>query len=284
MKWNVLNISLVAVVTVLGSVAYGFEQNRLLQVNISHQQDTARAFSGVDGLKVQRLETKLSMPLLVLGTHAGDWFSAFEFSENRFLLSGAQSGKRRLYRFSVPFEYEAISSGRWQHFWRFAPSYYSDESIIDQSRYVNEYAWLGKYQVNRKVKWVVGLRQDTRFGVTTRYPVFGLEAQPSSMMYHHWVFPDIYSQLLLPNGNSIRAFMQPSGGNWRYLQTDGTEASLGMMDWNVGLALFKPIKHPLQLKFEVGLNMNGEGTIAGVDGDLDDGYFFLISLQSQLPN
>ena len=284
MKWNVLLISILAFFAVFGPFAHGFEQNQLLQVQASHQQDTARAFSGVDGLKVQRLETRLSMPLLALGTHAGDWFSAFEFSENRFLLSGAQSGKRRLYRFSVPFEYEVASSGRWQHFWRFAPSYYSDESLIDQNRYVNEYAWLGKYNANRKVKWVVGLRQDTRFGVTTRYPVFGLEAQPNSKIYHHWVFPDVYSQLSLPNGNSLRVFMQPNGGNWRYLQADGTEASFGMTDWNVGVAWFKPIKHPLQLKFEVGLNMNAEGSIAGVDGDLADGYFFLFSVQSQLPD
>lgn len=284
MKSNVLLILLWATCMGLGLPVHSFEQNQLLQVYASHQQDTARTFSGVDGLKVQRLETKLSMPLLALGTYAGDWFSAFEFSENRFLLSGAQSGKRRLYRFSIPLEYDAAPSGRWQHFWRFAPAYYSDESLIDQSRYVNEFAWLGKYQANRKVKWVLGLRQDTRFGVTTRYPVFGLEAQPNSKMYHHWVFPDVYSQLTLPKGNRLQVFMRPSGGNWRYLQGDGTEASFGMMDWNLGLALFKRLKHPLQLKFEAGLSMNGEGSIAGVEGDLEDGYFLLISLQSQLPD
>ena len=55
-----------------------------------------------------------------------------------------------------------------------------------------------------------------------------------------------------------------------------------MTDWKVGGAWFKPLKHPLQVKVEAGLNMQGKGSIAGVDGDLADGYFFLVSLQSQL--
>ena len=265
-----------------GFSPYSLGQNTLLQVNASHQQGTARAFSGVDGLEVKRLETQLSMPVFALDTYAGGWFSALEFSENRFLLSGSDEGTRRFYQFSLPIEYEARASGRWQHFWRFAPSYYSDESLIDQTRYVNEFAWQIKYNANRKVKWVAGWRQDTRFGTTTQYPVFGLEAQPNSKIYHHWVFPHVYSQLQLPNGQSIRLFMRPNGGNWRYRQADASIASLGMTDWKVGGAWFKPLKHPLQIKVEAGLNMQGKGSIAGVDGDLADGYFFLVSLQSQL--
>ena len=63
MKSNVLLILLWATCMGLGLPVNSFEQNQLLQVYASHQQDTARTFSGVDGLKVQRLETKLSMPL-----------------------------------------------------------------------------------------------------------------------------------------------------------------------------------------------------------------------------
>ncbi len=279
MKWIVCWLVLLC----LGLSPYSFGQNSLLQVTASHQQDTSRAFSGVDGLDVQRLETKFNMPLLARETHTGDWFCAAQFSENRFVLSGSDNDTRRLYRFSMPIEYETQPSGRLQHFWRFAPSYYSDESLIDQNRYVNELGWKLKYEANRKVKWVAGLRKDSRFGVTTMYPVFGLESQPNSRVFHHWVFPDLYSQMAMSRGNILRVFIEPNGGNWRYRQADGTKASFGMTDWNVGAAWFKPLRFPLQLKLEAGFNIEGEGSIAGSDGSLANGYFFLVSLQSQFP-
>jgi hypothetical protein len=279
MKWIVSCFTWI----LMGLPGLSFAQNALLQVGASHQQDTTSTFSGIEGLEVKRLETKLNMPVLVLATYAGDWFAAGQFSENRWVLSGTTSATRRFYRFSLPIEYEASSSGRWQHFWRFAPSYYSDESLIDQNRYVNEYAWQVKYQANRKLNWVVGLRQDTLFGSTQMYPVFGLEARPNRKIFHHWVFPNIYSEINLKKDNSLRLFMTPDGGNWRYREEDGSIASFGMTRWKVGAALLKPLKTPLQLKLEFGLTMMGEGSIAGVDGDLSDGYFFLVGIESRLP-
>lgn len=260
----------------------GFGKNQLLQVNMSHQQDTTRAFSGIDGLNIQRLETKFRMPLLALGTYAGDWFSAAELTENRFNLSGAATGVRRFYRFSIPIEYELKSSSSIQQKFRYAPSYYSDESIIEQTRYVNEFSWVINYNVNRKVSWVGGVRQDTRFGVASIYPVFGLEARPNSRIHHHWVFPDIYSQVSLPKRNKVQVFAKPNGGNWRYRPAEGGEASFGMTDWSVGASWLKAIRYPWQFKVELGLKMMGEGSVAGADGSLEDGYFFLFSLHTQL--
>ncbi len=275
-----LNTLLILLVICCSPLSWGL--NQLLQVSASHQQDTARDFSGIDGLELQRLETKFKMPLMARGSYIGDWFSAAEFSENRFVLSGATTGTRRFYRFSLPIEYEISGRSRWQHVLRFAPSYYSDESLVDQTRYLNEYAWQLKYQMNSKVRWVMGIRNDTRFGVETMYPQFGMESRPNSRMYHHWVFPDMYSEINLPKGHQMRAFAKPNGGNWRYLQDDGGVASFGMTDWNIGFAWLKPLQNPLQFKLEVGLKMMGEGSVAGADGSLSDGYFFLLSIQSHL--
>ena len=280
MKWIFSSLCLLLMtVSPLGLAA-----NALLQVSASHEQGTTRAFDGVDGQEVKRFETKLAMPLLALASHTGDWFAAGEFSENRFLLSGASTSRHRLYRLSLPMELEANPTGRWQHFWRFAPSYYTDESLIDQNRYVNEFAWQVKYQANRKVKWVVGVRQDTRFALTEMYPVFGLESQPNARVYHHWVFPDVYSEIRFKRGQVFSVFMQPNGGNWRYRQDDGTKSSFGMMDWKAGVAWAKPLNAPLQLKASLGLSMNGKGSIAGTDGDLADGYFFLLAIETPLLN
>jgi len=270
------------VVFCVGITPLSWGVNQLLQVSASHQQDTTRRFSGIDGLEIQRLETKFKMPLVARGTYLGDWFSAAEVTENRFLLSGATTGTRRFYRFSLPIEYETNNMGQWTHVLRFAPTYYSDESLVDQTRYLNEYGWQLKYQVNAKVRWVAGIRKDTRFGVESLYPQFGMESRPNARMYHHWVFPDLYSEMSLAKGYQMRAFAKPNGGNWRYLQDDGSEASFGMTDWNIGLAWLKPLQNPLQFKLEVGLKMMGEGSVAGADGNLSDGYFFLLSIQSHL--
>ncbi|GAA6135755.1 hypothetical protein NBRC116188_25450 [Oceaniserpentilla sp. 4NH20-0058] len=257
-------------------------QNNLLQLRVSHQQDTTRVFSGLDDLNIQRLETEVGIPLLAISSFAGTWYGGFEFTENRFVLSGSVAATRRLYRFSLPFEFEARPSKRWQHIWRYAPSYYSDESLLDQTRYVNEFAWHVKYKANRKAHWVLGIRQDTRFGIESMYPVFGLESRPNSKIYHHWIFPDMYSQVKLNKRQSVQVFAKPNGGNWRYLQADGSVASFGMTDWNIGVAVMRQLKHPLQFKLELGMKMLGEGSIAGNDGDLEDGFFFLASIETRM--
>lgn len=260
-----------------------FAENTLLQVRASHQQGAQSDFSGIDELAIKRLETAFNLPVLALETYAGDWFAAAEFSENRFALSGSTSATRRFYRFSLPIEYEALPSGRWQHVWRYSPSLYTDESLIDQNRYVHEFGWHVKYQVNRKLKWIAGVRQDTLFGDTQMYPVFGMEARPNTRIYHHWVFPNIYSQVLLKKQHKLKVFIQPSGGNWRYRQEDSSIATLGLTQWEVGAAVMSAIKPPLQLKLAFGLTTMGQGSIAGADGDLSDGYFFLVGIESRLP-
>lgn len=264
----------------LGMSAGSFAQSELLQLSVSHQQDTQTPFSGVDGLEVKRLETKLHMPLLARSSFAGDWFAAAQLTENRFLLSGTTSAKRRLYRFSIPIEYEASQAGRWQHVFQFAPTYFTDESLIDQTRYVNAFAWQVSYRANRKVSWVAGVRQDALFGDTQMYPIFGLQSKPYRQFYHHWVFPNIYSQVTLKKGSSVRLFMQPEGGNWQYRESDGSTANLVFNHWELGIAWLRPLRSALQLKLEVGLTMRGEANIAGADGELGDGYFFLVGLQS----
>lgn len=257
-------------------------QNTLLQVSVSHQQGTTRAFSGIDDFNVKRMKTNVRLPLLAYGSYVGNWFAGFQFDENRFVLSGSVNDTRRFYRFSLPFEFQLRRDKNWQHILRYEPAYYSDESIIDQTRYVNEFTWLVNYYVNKKVNWVAGIQQDTRFGVDRMYPVFGLESRPNSRIHHHWVFPDIYSSFMLKKEQTMKVFAQPNGGNWRYLQSDGSVASFGMSDWNVGAAWIKNLRYPLQLKIEGGLQMMGDGSVAGADGSLEDGYFVLFSIQTQV--
>lgn len=276
MKWNLL-ISLLWLISTTS-----FAQNPLLQLSVSHQRDTSRAFSGIDNFNVQRLESRLRVPTLAISSFAGTWYGGFALTENRFVLSGSVNDTRRFYRFAMPFEFEMRPSGRWQHLFNFTPSYYSDESLIDQTRYVNEFSWMLKFKANRKARWVLGVRQDTRFGASSMYPVFGLESRPNSKIHHHWVFPDVYSHVRLNKKVSVRIFAKPNGGNWRYLQGDGGVASFGMTDWNMGAAWFQALKKPLQFKMEAGLKTLGEGSVAGNDGDLTDSYFFLFSVQTKL--
>jgi hypothetical protein len=277
MKWIVSCVCLV----LLSLPAMSFAQSALLQVSATHQQDTQRTFSGVDGLEVARLATKLHMPVFASSSFVGDWFAAAQLSENRFALSGSVSDTRRLYRFSLPIEFEQRPSGRWQHFWQFASTYFTDESLLEQTRYVNEFAWQVRYQANRKVSWVAGIRQDSLFADTQIYPVFGLISKPNSKIYHHWVFPNIYSQVTLNRRHSIRLYMEPEGGNWLYRQADGTDATLGFTHWKLGFDFNRALLSPLQLKLAMGLTMRGEGSIAGADGDLGDGYFFLLGIESR---
>jgi hypothetical protein len=252
-----------------------------LELQLQITRDAKRAYSGIDDFNFQRIETQFVAPLIKRDNYAGRWFVGADISENRMFLSGSLTGTRRLYRFAAPIQYFPRRVGRTQHEWMLTPAYYSDESFTDQKRIAFEYAWQIRYIKNRKVSFVGGLRSDSRFGSDSIHPIFGLESRPNERMYHHWVFPDIYSELKLKQRITARAFLQINGGNWKYLTSDeGTTASLGVSDWKVGLGIRLKTKMPFELVGEAGIRMLGTGAISGTNGDLDNSFFITIGINT----
>ncbi len=257
----------------------GVNGQAALQLSLYHQQETVRAFSGIEGLDVQQVQTGLKFPLVLKPTYAGLWTMAGHLQESRFNLSGVIEATRRFYRFSLALEYQPRQVGRWQYTWHFEPSYYADESLNQQKRFALEFEALGRYRVNRKVNWVVGARQDSRFGGISIYPVFGLESRPNKKWHHHWVFPDFYSQYQLKPKTKARLFAKPTGGNWRYLQEDGSTATFNINSWNIGVMLKQKTRTAFDLKLELGTKLLGKSSVAGQEGDLSNSYYLMLSLE-----
>ena len=246
----------------------------------SLHKDSPRQFDGIDNFQFDRLDTRISTPILERRPYVGTWLLGADFTESRFNISTDASSQRRFYRISTPVQYWPRRVGQWQHRWHFEPSYYSDESLIDQTRYEFEYAWQAKYWVNNKVGWVAGVSNDSRFGGAQFYPVFGLEARPSAAIHHYWVFPDMYSVFQLGK-STWRLFLEPDGGNWRFLQDDGTVASFALNEWTLGLDWSQSIHRRWRLKLSVGMKTMGQGSVAGADGNLTDAFYFSVGLISK---
>ena len=252
-----------------------------LELTVSHTRDGLREFDGVDGYNFERLETQVIAPFIQHRSYAGNWFMGADISENRLLLSGALTGQRRLYRFAIPIQYFPRRVGRIQHEWMLTPSYYSDESLIQQKRFTFEYAWQVRYRKNRKVNFVGGLRNDSRFGGEGIHPIIGLESRPNSRIFHHWVFPDMYTEVQLKKRLKAKAFIQINGGNWRYLLPDGnTTATLGLSDWKIGVGARLKTKMPFDIVAEAGLRFMGTGIMAGTTGNLSNTYYFSIGINT----
>jgi hypothetical protein len=261
------------------SSVYGKE---VLQVSVSHHQGTAQAFDGIEGLEVAQWETELILPLALRPTSAGLWLQGLQFTENRLLLSGATDATRRLYRLSLPLEYHPKKLGRWQYYWHLEPAYYTDETLIDEKRFLFEYQFISRYGKRNSVNWVAGIRQDSRFGSEQLYPVFGLESRPNKKWLHHWVFPDFYSEVNFKRHHYAQLFMRPSGGYWPFTQEDGSSAAVGITNWNLGMSLRKKTKSPFYIRMEVGTKLMGSASVAGSDGDLGSAYFFMLSLETDI--
>lgn len=249
---------------------------------LAHQQEGSRAFTGIDGLNIAQLQTHFTTPLTHRSAKVGRWTLGATLSEYRYLLTGSSSGNRRFYRVSAPIQYFPRQVGRLQHQWHFEPSHYSDESLISQTRDDLEYAWRMKYWVNRKVSWLLGFRKDSRFGSSQVYPVFGLESQPKKGILHHWVFPDFYTQIRINKKLTIRAYGQIEGGNWKFLQQDGSTASFGLSQWRIGLKGLLKTNKTFHFTGSVGWATLGEGSLAGSDGTLTDSFFFSLGIETPL--
>ncbi len=244
-------------------------------------RDTKRAYDGIDGLDFERLESKFRSPIFKRKNTQGVWLGGFDASENRMFLSGVETGTRRFYRFATPIQYFAKRNGRTQHEWMLTPAYYSDESLIDQKRIALEYAWQLRYFKNRKMSFIAGLSSDSRFGVNGLHPIFGLEAKPNKRVFHHWVFPNIYTQIQLKKRLTAKAFLQINGGNWDYLLSSGAGTSnFAISDWKVGLGARLKTKMPFDLVAEVGLRIMGSAAINGTAGDLDNSYFVTLGIKT----
>lgn len=244
-------------------------------------RDAKRAYDGIDGLEFERLETQFRSPMFKRKNTQGVWLGGFDASENRMFLSGVETGTRRFYRFALPIQYFTKRSGRTQHEWMLTPAYYSDESFIDQKRMSLEYAWQFRYFKNRKMSFVAGLSSDSRFGVNGLHPIFGLEAKPNKQVFHHWVFPNIYTQIQLKKRLTAKAFVQVNGGNWNYLISSGAGTSnFGISDWKVGLGARLKTKMPFDVVAEVGLRIMGSAAINGTAGDLDNSYFVTLGIKT----
>lgn len=236
-------------------------------------RDTSRTYDGTDGFAFTRVETHLTAPLIKKRGYVGGWVLGADFTESRLFLSGLTTATRRLYRFSMPVQYFPRVVGRYQHEWMLAPAYYSDESLTAQKRYTLEYAWQLRYRKSRKVNLVAGFRKDNSFGASEIHPIIGIEARPNKRIFHHWVFPDIYTNIKLNKKMSARGFLQITGGNWKYLQSDESTATFAISDWKLGFSLRIKTKMPFDLVGEAGLRFLGKGAAAGTTGTFDNSYF-----------
>jgi hypothetical protein len=252
-----------------------------LELNAHITRDVVREYDGIENFNFQRIETHLVAPLVNRRSYAGNWVSGAEFTENRLLISGAETGTRRMYRFAAPIQYFPRQIGRFQHEWMLTPSYYSDESFIDQKRFALEYAWQLRYRKNRKMNFVGGLRNDSRFGGAGIYPIFGIESRPNNRIYHHWVFPNMYSEIQLKKRMAAKAFLQVNGGNWKYLLPDESSTeTLGITDWKLGVSLRLKTKMPFDIVAEAGMRILGSGFIAGTTGSLSNSFFIGIGINT----
>jgi hypothetical protein len=246
-------------------------------------RDAKRAYNGIDNLDFERIETQFLSPIFKRENTVGIWLSGIYLSENRMFLSGIASGTRRLYRFAVPIQFFPKRTGRIQHEWMLTPAYYSDESFIDQKRITLEYAWQFRYFKNRKMSFVAGLRSDSRFGENAIHPIFGLEAQPNKKVFHHWVYPNIYSQIKLKKKLTAKVFAQINGGNWDYLVSDEEGvSSLSVSDWKIGLGMRLKTKMPFDLVAETGLKIIGSASFNGTSGASGNSYFITIGIKTSL--
>lgn len=250
-----------------------------LELTLTSSRNSSREFKGLEGLNFELIKTNALIPFIKNPSYAGIWYAGVEFTENRLFTSGVESGTRRLYRIATPIQYFPRRIGRFQHEWMLTPSYYSDESLTDQKRFTFEYAWQLRYFYNRKVGFVAGVRNDSRFGGAGVHPIIGMESRPDNRLFHHWVFPDMYTEIKLNRKLTAKAFLQVSGGNWPYtLANEAGSATMGLSDWKLGLGARLKTRMPFELVTEVGLRFMGEGTMAGVEGDIGNGFFVTIGI------
>ena len=252
-----------------------------LELTVQTTRDITREYDGVDNFNFERVETHIVAPFITRRSYAGNWLAGIEFTENRLFVTGAETGVRRLYRFATPIQYFPRRVGRTQHEWMFTPAYYSDESLTDQKRFTFEYAWQIRYRKNRKVNFIGGLRNDSRFGGAGIHPIFGIESRPNSRIFHHWVFPDMYTEIRLKKRVTAKGFIQVNGGNWRYLLADesGT-ATLGISDWKIGAGFRLKTRMPFEIVGEAGIRMMGTGVMAGTSGSLSNSFFIGIGINT----
>ena len=251
-----------------------------LELTAGLTRDTSRAYDGIDGFAFTRLETHLTAPLLKKIGSVGSRVLGADLIENRLFLSGLTTATRRLYRFSMPIQYFPRAVGRFQHEWMLDPAYYSDESFTAQKRYSLEYAWQLRYQKSRKVSFIAGFRKDSRFGASETHPIFGIEARPNKRIFHHWVFPDVYTNIQLNKKMAARGFLKITGGNWKYLQPDESTATFAISDWRLGVSLRIKTKMPFDLVGEAGFRFLGEGAAAGTTGSCDNSYFIGVGINT----
>lgn len=274
----IIMMSVIGLCMLFPHASYGIQP---LELQATINRDVVRAYDGIDNFNFVRIETQLMTPLIKKRSYAGQWLVGADFTENRLFLSGALTGTRRLYRFAAPIQFFPRQVGRLQHEWMFTPAYYSDESFTDQKRFTFEYAWQLRYKKNRKVNFIAGLRNDSRFGGEGIHPIIGLESRPNAQIFHHWVFPDIYTNIKLNRKTSVRGFVQVNGGHWKYRQSqENTIATLGVSDWKVGVSVRLKTKMPFDITAEAGMRILGAGAIAGTTGDLGNSFFIGVGINT----
>lgn len=268
---------LIALFTIISSTSHAIQP---LELNAGFTRDMSRSYDGIENFAFERLETRLTTPVVEKSSYVGSWIFGADFTESRLLLSGLSTATRRLYRFSVPMQFFPRRVGRFQHEWMFEPAYYSDESITSQKRYTLEYAWQLRYHKSNKMSFVAGIARDNRFGSAKMHPIFGLESKPNKRIFHHWVFPNIFTDIRLNKKMAVRGFLQANGGNWQYLQPDESVAIFSISEWKLGLSLRLDTKMPFDIVGQAGMRMMGTGAAAGTSGDYDDSFFFGIGINT----
>ncbi|EAT10921.1 hypothetical protein HF888_05640 [Bermanella marisrubri] len=280
-----MSIALLATLRVIASYAFISTAPVALAssaIEISYEQGSQQEFSGIDGLNLEQSRTVLAFPFADIQSRPGRLYAGLRLEQNQFELSGTADGVRRFYFASLPIRYNPRQRGKVSYQWHLEPTYYSDESLTDQSRYEIQFHWQMRYHVTSRASWVLGAARDSGFGVRTWYPRIGLISEPKKGIKHHWVFPNFYSRIALNRNHAIRFHITREGGQWVYLSEEETEQVFSYQQWDIGIRLLRRSPLAFDWMMGAGVKQAGQASVAGNDGDLSGSQYFILGITAPL--
>lgn len=253
-----------------------------LQASYRHSEDGRVVAPDMTGLRVRVMQDRVSLPVGMRKTHTGYWFTGAHVQQTLITFHGSNVGERRLYRLSLPIDYihDPSSANRWRFIGRIEPAHYTDERLFDHRASQIEWGGRFSYDLNAEMSAVWGMKMDRRLGQARYYPIFGVEWQPTTRWYHHWVFPDWRSHYQLKKRTRLYAHVRPEGGQWRFGKYK-THENMHYVNWAFGVGLWHKTSTPFALKFELGQNLYRKLIYNAGSTSLNDSNYWLISAESR---
>lgn len=253
-----------------------------LQVSYSHSEDGRVTATDDIGLRARVMHDRIAFPVGMRKTYSGYWFVGAHAQQTLITFHGSNVGERRLYRLSMPIDYihDPTSVSRWSFLGRIEPAHYTDERLWDRRASQIEYTARATFAYRSNLNWVGGFKSDRRLGVAKYYPLLGIEWQQTSRLFHHWVFPDWRSDLILRKRTKLYMHMRPEGGQWRFGKYSSHE-NMHYVNWAFGMGMRHNLKGPFAIKLEVGQNLYRKLVYNTGTTSLNDSSYWLMSLESR---